>query len=95
VEPTTGVADAHLGQLAQAVAQDRIVPTMRFVRPTGTLQANNLAGASGSDAIRVDKVVSRVPSVTGFRAFFEYVLQHLLVQAQVSHELFKLLILFL
>ena len=37
-------------------------------------------------------MLSRVDSGTGFETFFEYVLQHLLVEAQVGHELFKMLI---
>jgi hypothetical protein len=38
--------------------------------------------------------VSRVPTLHGLQNFFEHVLQHLLVQAQVRHELFEVLIFF-
>jgi hypothetical protein len=43
--------------------------------------------------IRRKNECSRVAMLHGFRSFFEHVLQHLLVETQVSYELFKGLIL--
>jgi len=80
----TAVADAHLGQLPQVLAQHRIIPPVRLVGPTRPLQRNKLAGPACRQPVRVDQVLSRVPSGPGFRTLFEHVLQHLLVQAQAQ-----------
>lgn len=68
------------------------IPAMRFISSTSALQLNDLAGSANGDAVGVEEVLSRVPTLHGPQNFFEYVLQHLLVEAQVSHELFEMLV---
>lgn len=53
MEALTAVAAAHLGQLAQALAEHGIIPPTGFAEPTGARQGNELAGPAGREAVGV------------------------------------------
>ncbi len=54
VQALTAVTDTHLGQLAQALAQHGVIAAVRFVGPTGALQANDPIGSADRNAISVE-----------------------------------------
>jgi hypothetical protein len=59
-----------LGQFPQALAQDGIIPAMRFIGPTSALQANDPAGSASRDAVGIDEILSRVATLHGLQNFF-------------------------
>jgi len=56
-----------LRQFPQALAQDRVIPAMRFTGPTSPLQANDPTSPAGGDAVGVNQVLSRVPTLHGLQ----------------------------
>jgi hypothetical protein len=65
---------------------------MCLLGPAGALQPNDSVGPTGRDKVSVDKVFSRIASGLGFEKLFEYVLQHLFVQAHVGNQQLKVLV---
>jgi len=65
IEALTTIAYTHLRQFAQALAQNGIIAPTCFIGKARTLQANDSAGPTGRDAISVNEVLGRVPTLHG------------------------------